>query len=110
MGSTICKWAAMEKNEDGRAKYLESNPVRDTYRPKYDRSERRRPRMTRERYDRLMAVADEIDSDGRLRCMFVLAWETGRRVNAIRNLRVSDYLADPDAIRAALAEGGVRPG
>ena len=104
--STICKWAAKEKDERGRARYLETNPVRDTYRPTYDRSERRRPRMTRERYDKLMGVADEIDPEGRLRCMFVLAWETGRRINALRNLRVSDYLADPDAIRAALAEAG----
>lgn len=38
--------------------------------------------------------------------LLVLAWATGRRINAICHLRASDILATPDAINAALADAG----
>lgn len=55
---------------------------------------------------RLLAVADDVEPRGRLRLLLVLAWETGRRINAILHLRRSDLLLSSEEVRRALAEEG----
>lgn len=103
--STVCNWATREKNERGVA-LLKHNPVRGTYRPEYAKEDRKRPRLSEDRYLKLLEVADDVDPAGRFRVLLVLAWETGRRINAICHLRVSDFLPTQDALRAALADAG----
>jgi site-specific recombinase XerC len=65
-----------------------------------------RPVTSRERFDRLLAVADEVDASGTFRVMLVVAWATGRRLGSISALRASDVLLTPEAVAAALAEAG----
>ena len=58
-----------------------------------------RPVATEERYQRLLEVADEVESLGRFRCVLSLARECGRRINAIVNLRATDVLLSIRASR-----------
>jgi integrase len=67
----------------------------------------KRPIATEERYRQLLAVADQVDSLGRFRCMLVLARATGRRVNAICNLKVSDVALNREQLVHALARAGL---
>jgi integrase len=102
--ATVCRWATGERR--GGRPLLASNPVHSKDGPKYSKEERARPRTGEERYGKLLAVADKVDPTGRFRVLLILAWATGRRINAICHLRASDFLATPDAINAALAEAG----
>ncbi|MGK7312542.1 MAG: tyrosine-type recombinase/integrase [Candidatus Longimicrobiales bacterium M2_2A_002] len=102
--STVCNWATGYK-PNGRA-LLSSNPARGTYRPEYKRRHRKQPRISEDRYRKLLAVADEVDPEGRFRTLLVLAWHTGRRITAMTHLRASDVLLTKDAMRNALAEAG----
>lgn len=100
--STACNWATRFK-ANGRP-ILDANPVRSAT-PPVEKNPAR-PRVSRERYDKLLAVADEVDKEGRLGVLLRLAWHTGRRINAILHLRASDVLTTPDAMRPVLAACG----
>lgn len=100
--STVCNWGVSFKSNGSRL--LTHNPVRDVAMPQ-ERNPRRRL-VTEERYRKLLAVADEADSGGRLRVLLLLAWETGRRISAILHLRASDVLLTADQVRRPLAEEG----
>lgn len=100
--STVCNWGVGFKLNGRRL--LTHNPVRDVTMPVEKNP--RRPLMTEERYRKLLSVADEADPDGRLRVLFVLAWETGRRINALLHLRASDLLLGEEQIRRTLAQEG----
>ncbi|MFO7894798.1 MAG: site-specific integrase [Longimicrobiales bacterium] len=102
--STVCNWACGFK-PNGRP-LLSNNPARGTYRPDYKKRHRARPRISEDRYRKLLDVADDVDPDGRFRLLLVLAWETGRRITALTHLRVSDILLTKDAMRTALADAG----
>jgi len=69
----------------------------------------RRPIATEERYQQTMAKAGQVDPSGRLACLLALARYTGRRINALCNLRMSDVLLTADAIAATLAATGRDP-
>lgn len=100
--STVCNWA-MSYRVNGRP-LLGANPVRTTNPPQEKNPAR--PRVSRERYEALLAVADDVDPEGRLGVLLRLAWHTGRRINAILHLRASDVLTTPDAMRPVLAACG----
>lgn len=66
----------------------------------------RRPVASEERYRATMAVADRVDPAGRLACMLTLARYTGRRINALCQLRAEDvFLTRDQAVRALAAAG-----
>lgn len=98
--STACNWAT----RGGRKRLLSLNPIRGLKLPV--EKNRARPRATKERYEALLAVSGKADPQGRLEVLLVLAWETGRRINALLHLRASDILLSPDAISRAFAEEG----
>jgi integrase len=100
--STACNWATRYRVH-GRP-LLGANAVRSVKPP--TEANPARPRMSRERYEKLLAVADDMDSEGRLRVLLELAWHTGRRINAILHLRASDVLTDAEAMRPVLAACG----
>ena len=83
---------------------LAFNPVRGLRLPREENPAR--PLATEDRYRRLLAVSDEADTMGRIRCLLVLAWETGRRISSLVHLRASDLLFTRDQVRRALAEEG----
>ena len=62
----------------------------------------RRPVASHHRFTETLKHIDPVDPSRRLRCMLSLARYTGRRESAICKLCASDFLRDPDAIRAAL--------
>ena len=66
----------------------------------------RRPIASEARYRATLAKAGEADRLGRLACMLALARYTGRRVNAICQLRADDVFLTPDAVARALAAAG----
>jgi len=100
--STVCNWAVGFKA--GGSRLLTHNPVRDVTMPVEKNP--MRPRMTETRYQKLLSRADEADPEGRLRVLLVLAWETGRRINALLHLRASDVLLSPSQVRRTLAQEG----
>ena len=63
----------------------------------------KRPLANAARYEALRAVADVAEPSGRFRCVLALARHTGRRINAIVSLRVSDVLLTREQMRTALA-------
>lgn len=67
----------------------------------------KRPVASQERYEKTLAVADRVTTDGRLRTMLVLARTTGRRVNSIAQLRASDVLRTAEQLERALAAAGL---
>ena len=75
-------------------------------RPTEKRDNIRRPIASQARYLATVAVANEVDPEGRLKCMLAIARYSGRRTNAICRLRVSDLLLSPDAVLGALASHG----
>ena len=83
---------------------LTFNPVRGLKLPREENPAR--PLATEERYRKLLGVSDEADPLGRIRCLLVLAWETGRRLSSLIHLRASDLLFTRDQVRRALAEEG----
>lgn len=100
--STVCNWACRFRH--GGRPLLGFNPLRGLDFPREENPAR--PIVTPDRYRALLSVAEEADAKGRLRCLLVLAWETGRRINAMCHLRASDVLLSEDALRRALAEDG----
>ena len=66
----------------------------------------RRPIASEDRYRRTLAQADAVDPAGRFACVLALARYTGRRINAICQLRASDLLLSPAVIERALAATG----
>ena len=100
--SVICNWATEYRVR--RRPLLARNPVRKLKIPQEPNP--RRPLVTEARYRALLSVADQADAQGRLRVLLVLAWETGRRINAILHLRASDVLLTEDRVRRTLAEEG----
>lgn len=67
----------------------------------------RRPVATPERYEQLLAVAPRVDPRGRFRCILALARHTGRRINAICELRASDFLRTREQLLGALGAAGL---
>ena len=98
----VCNWACGFRTNG--EPLLAFNPVRSVKAPKVQN--RARPRAGRDRYDALVKVAGEVDPSGQFGMLLELAWSTGRRINAMCHLRVSDVLLKrPDFLRA-LAEDG----
>ncbi len=89
--------------KDGRP-LIARNPIRGVPRPR-ERNPAR-PVASRERYDKLVAVADQLDDTGGFRTMLALAWYTGRRLSSITALRASDVLLSRDQVEGALAAAG----
>ncbi|HEU4631700.1 MAG TPA: tyrosine-type recombinase/integrase, partial [Gemmatimonadaceae bacterium] len=67
----------------------------------------RRPVSTEARFQATLAKADVVDPTGRFRLLLVLARHTGRRLNAMCQLRASDVLRTRDAVAQALGEAGM---
>ncbi len=80
------RWLRSVFNWAATARLVERNPVQGFPLPK--ESSPRRPVMTQERYEAMLAVAERID--WRFKLALVLAHETGHRIGAIRQLRRSD--------------------
>ena len=100
--SIACNWGCVFRA--GGRPLLAFNPVRGLKLPREENPAR--PLATEDRYRRLLAVSDEADPLGRLHCLLVLAWETGRRISSLIHLRASDLLFTRDQVRRALAEEG----
>ena len=100
--SIACGWACVFRA--GGRPLLAFNPVRGLKLPREENPAR--PLATEDRYRRLLAVADEADPLGRLHCLLILAWETGRRISSLIHLRANDLLFTRDHVRQALAEEG----
>src|SRR5512146_2758414 len=103
--SSAFNWALRHKLTDGK-RLLSYNPLHDCKWPKEQKDNIRRPVASQERYERTIAVANQVDSLGRFRLAPVLARYTARRIDAILHLRSSDVLRSKERIRAALAEAG----
>jgi integrase len=67
----------------------------------------RRPIATEARYQALLNVAAQADPRGRFRPLLVLVRHTGRRINAICQLKVSDVLRTKEQMLAGLAGAGM---
>ena len=100
--STACGWAVGFKV--GGRRLLAHNPVRDVILPQ-ERNVKR-PVASRERFERLLGVSDQVDNRGQFRANLVVAWHTGRRIGAIVHLKASDLLLSPGRVRQALAASG----
>lgn len=102
--SCVFRWAKGHK-VDGQP-LVQSNPLEGLKRPKEKKENIRRSIASPARYLATLAEADDVDPAGRLKCMLSIARFSGRRENAICNLRVSDLLLSADAVLAALAGHG----
>jgi integrase len=67
----------------------------------------RRPIATEERYQALLKVAMQADQQGRFKSLLVLVRHTGRRINAVCQLRVSDVLRAKEQMLGALGAAGM---
>ena len=85
----------------GGRRLLAANPLRGAVIPREKNA--KRPLATEERYQKLLEVADRAEPEGRLRLLLALARHTGRRINALANLRASDVLLSRDQMVTALA-------
>lgn len=101
--STFCNWATRHR-VNGKP-LLRENPLRGLSWPKEKNP--RRPVASPGRYIATQEHTDSIDPMGRLRCILALARYTGRREDAICQLRAQDVLLTADRIRAALAAEGM---
>lgn len=102
--STVFNWAKRRKVTGSRT-LIPSNPLEDVRRP--HEKNPRRPIASHDRFVRTLAKADEVDPEGRLRCMLALARFTGRRESSICQLTANDVLRTPEAVRAVLASMGL---
>ena len=100
--ATLCNWAVAFRR--GGRPLLAFNPVHGLKIP--EEKNPIRPVASADRYKALLAQADRADPEGRLHVLLVLAWETGRRINAILHLRASDVLLSADQLRSVLAGEG----
>jgi len=101
--SSVFNWARKHKT-DGR-RFLTANPLHDVKWPK--ETNVRRPVASHQRFLDTLAMVDEVDPAGRLRCMLALARYTGRRESAICQVRVSDILKTARDVQRALAAQGM---
>lgn len=101
--STLLNWATTFKR-NGRP-LLSHNPVKSVSQPVVLNPAQ--PIASRERYERLLRVANAVEDTGRFRLLLQLAWATGHRINAIRNLRRSDILLSREDMVRGLAESGM---
>jgi integrase len=88
----------------GGRRLLAANPLRGAVIPREKNA--KRPLATEDRYQKLLEVADRAEPEGRLRLLLALARHTGRRINALANLRASDVLLSRDQMVTALAAIG----
>jgi integrase len=95
-------WAETFK-QNGRP-LINRNPLRGV--PLPSEANPARPVASRDRFDKLVGVADEVDRQGVFRTMLVVAWVTGRRLGSIVALRASDVLLTREQVVGALAEAG----
>ena len=100
--TAMLRWARGHKVSGRRL--LSGNPMEGVTVPQETNT--RRPVATEERYRATLAIADQVDPRGRFRCLLVLARHTGRRVNAICQLRAADVLRTRDQVERALAATG----
>lgn len=103
IAENVTLWQAV-LNWGVNAGWLDRNPLRG-FRVKSDGTPKR-PSITAEEYEHLLAVADAIPAEGLLqgrpslfRLALVLAHETGHRISAIRQLRWSDVELDEARVR-----------
>jgi integrase len=95
-------WA--ERFKRGGRPLIVRNPIRGV--PLPSEPNPARPVASRERFERLRDVADDLDGSGGFRTMLELAWYTGRRLSSIAALRASDILLSPEQVASALADAG----
>lgn len=100
---SVLRWATMFRR--GGRPLLTSNPMLGLDLPREKNV--RRPVSSEDRFQRTIAIADVVDRYGRLACMLAFARFTGRRINAICNLRAADVLLTRDQILRALAARGL---
>lgn len=103
---TMLKWARAHRV--GGRPLLVGDPLEGVRLPA--ESNARRPVTTQARYEATLAQADAVDPRGRLRLLLVLARHTGRRINALVNLRASDVLRTRAQVEAALGALGLPVG
>jgi hypothetical protein len=101
--SSVFNWA--RKRKEGGRRLLAENPLHDVTWPREQNV--RRPVARHERFVETMKHVDEVDSEGRLRCILELARWTGRRESAICKLRASDLLLSEGRTLESLAEAGM---
>jgi hypothetical protein len=100
--SAVCNWGHTYRV--GGKRLLAENPLRGLAWP--EEVNPRRPVASEARYRRTLQYADAVDPRGRLACILSLARYTGRRENAICQLRARDVLRTRDQILSALATSG----
>jgi integrase len=98
----VIRWARGYKL-DGR-RLLSGDPLEGVRLPQEKNV--RRPVASHDRYEATLAACPAVDPSSRLACMLALARHTGRRPNAICQLRGSDVYLSPEAVRRVLAEAG----
>lgn len=101
--SSVLNWARKHK-VDGRY-FLAKNPLHDCEVPKEKNV--RRPVASHSRYTRTREECDAVDPAGRLRTLLDLVRYTGRRIEAVTELLVSDVLLTRKRIEVVLAAKGM---
>lgn len=101
--SSVYNWARRHKVDGERL--VPENPLTDVTWPKEKNP--RRPVASHQRFVATMEHVDEVDDEGRLRCIVALARWTGRRESAICELQADDVLRTEEAVRRALATSGM---
>ena len=100
--STVLNWVRTATSMP----HVKLNPLEGIKWSKEKKLGIRRPETSHARYIATMARVDEVDADGRLRCMLILARFTGHRLSAIRQLRASDFLRTQRDVERAIADLG----
>lgn len=100
--SSLCRWARSHR-VNGR-RLMVANPFDGIAVPQ-ERNPKR-PVANVDRYTKTLEHTETADPTGRLTCLLTLARETGRRINALCQLRASDVHLSPEAVRRALAAQG----
>ncbi|GJG84833.1 hypothetical protein tb265_00140 [Gemmatimonadetes bacterium T265] len=100
--ATMVRWARQHR-VNGRP-LLVADPLEGVTRPRETNA--RWPVTTDGRYAATRAQALAVDPRGRFACLVVLARHTGRRINALVNLRASDVLRTRSQMEAALGAVG----
>ena len=101
--SSVFNWA--RKKKSNKRRLLLANPLHDVTWPKEQNI--RRPVARHERFLATLGYVDDVDPEGRLRCILNLARCTGRRESAICHLRASDLLLSEDRVLEALDLAGM---
>ena len=70
----------------------------------------RRPVATEERYQALLAIANTVEPSGRFRLLLELGRHTGRRLNAMCQLRMRDLLLTREQLLRGLGAAGMDTG